>query len=102
MIYHVRTEMRQILEVSDKELEIWFHMCLSRTDIKGGGRVFDDDLWITFNIPPKKYRLWVLIKIASPILMSTHNICFIEAILMSMHNICFYGEPEKITQSFFF
>ena len=42
--------------------------------------------------------LWVLIRIAEAILMSTNNICFrlAEAILMSTHSICFYGEIMKI------
>ena len=45
----------------------------------------------------KKRILWVLIRIASAILMNTNNVCA-SAILMSTHSvICFfYEELEKI------
>ena len=77
--------------------------------------VSDDNFGIIIHISPCGYLLespgllWVFIRIASPILMNTHNICFYgelktsavvgihlnhlgEAILMNTHNICFYGD----------
>ena len=51
----------------------FLHVCLMKTAIATDKRGYQH---IIFLISRRKHMLWVLIRSASVLLMSTHNICF--------------------------